>query len=139
MRKLSIVVFFALIAAAPSMFGQLARLTGDWRNANPASRGIVRVRVTATPGGANVQVWGSCTPTPCDWGVQPVLIYGPNVSANPIATARALTAVYRQGFKDVVVVLKPEGAAGMAGEFYSHFTPAGGRSDYVLFERFVRR
>ena len=136
MRKLFVV---ALFAVAPAMLGQIGRFEGDWKNANPASRGIVRVIVRSTgTGAATIQVFGSCTPTPCDWGVQPAVLYAPTVSSNPATTANAMTTAYKFSFKDVIVVLRPEGSA-LSGQFFNRFTPGDGRTNYALFERFVRK
>jgi hypothetical protein len=138
MRKRMFLALFALVAAAPITSAQIARFAGSWSNVS-ASRGIVKVVVTPVGSGATVQVFGSCTPTPCDWGVQKATVYSPNVTSNPVTAAVAMTATYRFAFKEAIVVLKPDGPKGLAGEFYSRFTDSSGRSNYVLFERFVRR
>ncbi len=42
----------------------IAQFVGTWNNTDPATTGITKVIITAT----TVQMWGSCTPTDCDWG-----------------------------------------------------------------------
>ena len=139
MRKpLFVLSLLVIVATAPASFAQIARFAGDWRNIT-ASRGIVRIVVTPSGAGANVQVFGSCSPTPCDWGVQPAVIYAPTVASNPTTTAIAMTAAYHFSFKDAIVVLRPDGAAGLSAQIYNRFTPTDGRTNYALFERFVRR
>jgi hypothetical protein len=46
----------------------LRPLVGVWENTNPASRGIVRLTVTARDGGLWVRVFGAAEPAPRDWG-----------------------------------------------------------------------
>jgi hypothetical protein len=46
----------------------LRPLTGVWTNTNPASRGIVRLEVTARDGNLRVRTFGAAEPAPRDWG-----------------------------------------------------------------------
>lgn len=41
---------------------------GTWMNTNIASNGIVKIAMTRTDGIFTMQVFGACTPAPCDWG-----------------------------------------------------------------------
>jgi uncharacterized protein YdeI (BOF family) len=90
--------------------------------------------------GPNVSVhaWGKCHPTPCDWGTRPGIAYAPNVSSNPVATARAVSAVFPTNFDEATVILKPNGANRITAEIYTHFKDGSGRSAYVSIEQFRR-
>jgi hypothetical protein len=136
MRKFVIVVLFTLFAAPA--FAQLGRFTGNWHNTNPASGGLIRLVVTAAGPNVSVHAWGKCTPTPCDWGTRPAIVYAPNVGANPIATARAISVVFRTNFDETIVILQPSGANLLTAETYTRFTDTSGRSAYTRSEQFRR-
>ena len=49
---------------------------GNWRNADPATRGITRISIGFVKGNVasgqpmQVHAWANCSPTECDWGAQ---------------------------------------------------------------------
>src|SRR5947209_5534290 len=77
-----------LVAANP--------LAGTWVNCDHKTRSIVRLVIAASGKGISVHGFGACTPTPCDWGIAPGLMYAENVTASP---AVAFTATYTFAFK----------------------------------------
>jgi hypothetical protein len=137
MRKLAIIVSVVLFAA-PMAFAQVNRFTGYWENTNPAGAGVVHIEVTATPAGAvSLHAWGACSPTPCDWGMKPAIAYAPNVTANPVSTARAVSARFVTGFSETLIILKPGNDwRHLAVDTYTHFTDKSGRSPYTMSEIF---
>lgn len=57
-------------------------LLGTWINTDAASRSVKQVIVTpAESGNVTVDAFGACTPTLCEWGQVPAIVYGTNVSA----------------------------------------------------------
>lgn len=57
-------------------------LVGTWVNTNSASRSVKQIIVTpARAGNVSVDAFGSCTPTLCEWGLVPAIVYGPSVSS----------------------------------------------------------
>jgi hypothetical protein len=57
-------------------------LLGTWVNTNPNSRSVKQIVVSPTRiGNVTVDAFGSCTPTLCEWGRVPAIIYGANVSS----------------------------------------------------------
>jgi hypothetical protein len=56
-------------------------LVGTWTACDRHTNGIVRIVIAAKGAGITVQVFGACTPTPCDWGVVDGDAYAANVSA----------------------------------------------------------
>lgn len=138
MRKLAPLLLLALFAA-PSAFAQLDRFTGDWQNTNPASRGVVRIEVTAAGADVEVRVWGSCHPAPCDWGMRTATVYGPAVEANAAADARAVSVIYTTKFDEAIVVLKPAGTDLLSAEIFDRFTDRSGRQPFVMAETFRRQ
>ena len=109
---------------------QLGRFVGNWRNADPSSSGIVRLMVVAGKR-LTVQIWGSCSPSPCDWGATPVLAYSPPARAGPIESVQALVGTSKSPFSETIILLKPEGNDGLIGEFYTRFTDSSGRKPYA--------
>ena len=101
-------------------------LVGTWVNCDHQTRGVVRLVIAASGKEITVHGFGACSPTPCDWGVAPGLIYASNVTASP---AVAFTATYTFGFKQTVVVGHLLDGALMV-EIFDHFTDNSGRSDY---------
>lgn len=104
----------------------LKDLVGRWHACDKNTRGIVRI-VLGTKGSAlTVQVFGSCTPTPCDWGVVEGTAYGDNVSSTE---AIAFTARYDPGFKEAIVAGQLDNGT-LIVDVFNKFTDGSGRSNY---------
>ena len=73
-------------------------VNGLWRNTNPHTRGITKFRIKN--GGRTIQMYGSCSPSDCNWG-DTALTYGGGV----------YTARYEHGFATRYVKLRilPDG------------------------------
>lgn len=57
-------------------------LSGTWVNVNSASRSVKQVVIAPTRSGTvTVDAFGSCSPTLCEWGRVPAIVYGSNVSS----------------------------------------------------------
>jgi hypothetical protein len=57
-------------------------LSGTWVNVNGASHSVKRIVVAPMRSGAvSVDAFGSCSPTLCEWGRVPAIVYGSSVSA----------------------------------------------------------
>ena len=103
-------------------------LVGTWVNTDTHTRDIVKVTIALKAPEITVHAWGACTPTPCDWGTVPGMVYANNVSSTP---AVAFTATYKFGFAQVTVVAHIEGTQ-LILENFTHFTDNSGRSDYYF-------
>ena len=104
----------------------LKNLVGKWHACDKNTRGIVRI-VLGTKGSAlTVQVFGSCSPTPCDWGVVEGIAYGDNVSSTE---AIAFTARYDPGFKEAIVTGQLDNGT-LIVDVFNKFTDGSGRSNY---------
>ncbi len=104
----------------------LKNLIGKWHNCDKNTRGIVRVVLGDKGGTLTVQVFGSCTPTPCDWGVVAGTAYAESVSATE---AIAFTAFYDPGFKESIVTGHLDNGT-LILEVFSKFKDGSGRSNY---------
>jgi hypothetical protein len=103
-----------------------APILGTWVNCDHHTRGLFRLMITAAGSEVMVHGFGACSPTPCDWGAVPGLVYADNVTATP---AVAFSAVYTFAFKVTTVVGRLLNGA-LIVETYDHFTDKSGRSDY---------
>lgn len=101
-------------------------LVGTWVNVDHHTRGMVRLMITANGNAITVHGFGACTPTPCDWGTAPGIVYAENVTATP---GIAFTATYNFSFKHTTLVGHLLDGA-LLVESFDHFTDKSGRSDY---------
>jgi hypothetical protein len=57
-------------------------LLGTWVNTNPSSNSVKQVVISPTRlGNVNVDAFGACSPSFCEWGSVPAIVYGTNVSS----------------------------------------------------------
>jgi hypothetical protein len=104
----------------------LKPLVGTWLNVDKATRGLVRVIVTASGQALSVHVFGACHPTPCDWGAVPAKAFADSVCSTP---AVGFTAQYKFNFKETLIVGRLEFGA-LFVETFDHFIDGSGREDY---------
>lgn len=113
-------------ALHPSAVVAPTAVLGTWLNCDHATRGVVRVMITAAGTGINIQAFGACSPTPCDWGVTQGIVYADNVTAS---SAVAFHATYKFPFKETIVSGRLDGAM-LLLETFDRFTDNSGRSSY---------
>ena len=112
-----------------------ADFDGVWENVDAATRGVTKLQIdmsgTTTQGiGVTVQAWGRCHPTDCDWGIVKALAYGPDVSADVVNTAQAVTAIFTTSFNETIMVIHPLPGNELQVEIFTQFTDGSARSDY---------
>lgn len=110
----------------------VAPLTGNWKNVDAHTRGIVRLMINPAKTGINVHLYGACHPTPCDWGAVPGMTYAPDVTSK---SAVAFTAHYRMDFKETFVTGNLNRGT-LTLELFTHFKDKSSRSDYYMKEYF---
>jgi hypothetical protein len=122
----SVALTAALVSPA---FAAPADFVGTWVNTNSNTRGITRVVVTSAGSNAlNVQVFGKCSPTDCDWGKTTLLTYGNNVQD---ANHRFATASYDKGFSKTIVTFSLQGNKQISLQNFTQFTDKSGRQNYA--------
>jgi len=104
----------------------LVTLVGTWVNVNAATRDIVRVVLTDKGGTLEVQAFGACSPTPCNWGQVAGLAYAASVAGG---AAIAFSANYAFGFKNTILTGHLDGKHLLVEDF-NVFTDGSGRSPY---------
>ena len=114
-----------------------APLIGNWTNCDPSTRSLVRAALTTTPkkGIVNLELFGACHPTPCDWGVVPAHVFASNVGSKD---AVAFSASYKFDFKETFVTGMLIEPGLLMIELYSHFTDGSDRMDYYTKDYFHR-
>ncbi|HEX8137875.1 MAG TPA: hypothetical protein VF544_09825 [Pyrinomonadaceae bacterium] len=137
-RAIPILALVCLVMLVPSTAkAQLSRFEGAWRNVDPATSGLTTLQIS-TSGTVKVHAWGKCHPTDCDWGEVTGYAYGPNVSANLSATARAISAVYTTGFSETIMIIRPLGRDQLEASVFTRFTDTSGRTAYTDTYRLAR-
>ena len=134
----ALVVFMPSNAQAQCIAQQMQ---GTWRNTNPLTTGITRIAINfpcidvlpSPPVPDTVHVWGSCTPTDCDWGVQAI---GYEFWSEAATQYTHVVATYDQGFarKTLRVFLLEDGRLWVFRE--TRYTD--GRRDVSKGEFFVK-
>ena len=112
-------------AAAPAAVN-LASLIGTWVNVDAATRDIVRVVLTGKAGALEVDAYGACSPTPCNWGQVAAGAYAASVAGG---NAAAFSASYAFGFKTTILTGHLDGAH-LIVEDFNVFADGSGRSAY---------
>jgi hypothetical protein len=115
-----------LKAAAPLAAANLATLIGTWVNVNAATQDIVRVVLTNAGGKLEVNAFGACVPTPCNWGQVAGQAYAASVAGG---SAVAFTANYAFGFKNTILTGHLDGDH-LIVEDFNVFEDGSGRSAY---------
>jgi hypothetical protein len=129
MRIILLGMICLLLLTATNGFASLDQFAGYWTNVDPNTRGIVALDIAVEGSSANVQAWGSCHPTPCDWGTVAANAFATDVSSD-ISNAAAMTAVFDSGFSETTLVMSPSGDQ-LKVESYDRFKDNSGRSNYA--------
>jgi hypothetical protein len=110
----------------------IADLLGDWRNADPATRDIVRILISESAGTIELHVWGACHPSPCDLGSAKASAYAANVGAALPQDTVYLKADFPTSFAVIQVIVGPAPTGGpLQALKLTRFTDSSGRSDYA--------
>ena len=137
MSALTFLIRYALIFMlfAVSAAAQKDRFVGNFVAEDPNTRGITRLVLLADD---QINIWGRCHPTDCDWGTEYTFTYGPAVEADPKASADTLMAVYEPGFATKVVIITPLSDDRLRVEVFTSFNDRSRRSPYKLSQIMVR-
>jgi len=131
---LAALTFFAFATPASADIGQLV---GTWQNVNSHDRGVIRFVVHHVGNAVRVQVFGNCTPTPCDWGIVNAAVFGTGVQSSLPQQATVLSASYNQGFAQRQVIIHITGNQ-LRADVLTHFTDNSGRANYFDSDLFNR-
>jgi hypothetical protein len=102
---------------------------GTWDNNDPAG-GLTKLQISkGGDGGYDVQAWGNCIPTDCDWGKTDLNVLGTSVG-DPTATDYAV-GTWEHGFKDATITVDRLGS-GFVVDIHNLFRDDSGRSNYRM-------
>jgi hypothetical protein len=113
-------------------------LSGTWANTNPATRNVVDIVIAGNKGGIEVDGFGACSPSPCQWGNVPGTVFGANVSA---MAGSSFEADWNFGFARTVLLgtlTARNRLPTLTVQEFTTFTDGSGRADYAVTETFVR-
>jgi hypothetical protein len=109
-------------------------LLGTWKNVDKTTRDLVEIIIAASGSGISVNVFGACSPTPCNWGVVPGSAYAANVSSSP---AVAFSVPYTFSFAQVIVVGHLHEHQ-LLVETFTVFTDGSGRSNLYTSDKMAK-
>jgi hypothetical protein len=113
-------------------------LSGTWANTNPATRNVVDIVIEGNKSGVEIDGFGACSPSPCQWGNVPGTVFGANVSS---ATGSAFEASWNFGFARTVLLgtlAVRNRVWSLTVQEFTTFTDGSGRANYAVTETFVR-
>jgi hypothetical protein len=131
-------LLFAFSGLRSSAGTSLASLAGAYTNVNARTRDIVKIQLDITGSAVSVQAWGACEPTPCNWGTKPGIAYSGDVSQNVAANTDDISVVFPQGFGNVILIIRPDGADRIIVTNLTQFTDGSGRSNYSTTDTFEK-
>ena len=129
--------FIALVVAAATLFAQPAyaagygEFIGNWRNENPSTNDITRLRIRLEGGGLSVRAWGQCHPVDCDWGVVSSVEYSYSPAANPAVAATDVIAIFNPGFAQKTLILTDRPGDRISYTIYTRYTDGSRRRPFV--------
>lgn len=126
------------VGLANPAFATPQDFVGTWVNTNSNTRGITRFVVKSTGSNTvNVQVFGKCHPTDCDWGTTKMVTYGSNVQDKDHKFA---TANYNPGFSSTLLTfnLNLGNKKEITLQSFTQFLDNSGRQNYSSVEYFKR-
>lgn len=120
-------------------------LLGTWVNTNAATRSVKQIVVQPSRLAGNIVVdaFGQCSPSLCEWGGVPAIVYGPNVSAKTGASFQT-----NQSFQSnktewsrtqllATVRVASTGAKTLSVRELTAFEDGSGRHNYSVTETFT--
>jgi hypothetical protein len=132
MRFLALLAAAAVLCAGQAVAAGYGDFSGRWRNNDPGTRDITRLRVTFDgTGNLDVRAWGQCHPTDCDWGRVDAVAYSPSPALNPATSATEIIAVFNPGFARKTLILTARPGNRLYYSLYTRFTDGSGRRPYV--------
>lgn len=134
----TLLVFGAMTLFSTTVSAQLNQFFGSFKNTNAATGGITRLDITRGGAQVKVQVWGKCSPSDCDWGVQDAFAYGDKPNSDLANSAREISAIYRTNFSQTILMIRPLGANRLQVESFTRFTDNTSRTAYSNRENFTK-
>lgn len=109
---------------------------GTWINTDSNTSGITKLVISQRGRSLNIQAFGKCQPTDCDWGTTQLITYGNNVQDRNHQFA---TASYNKSFAETLLTLKLNSRGNQINlESFTEFTDNSNRQNYFSLAQFQR-
>ena len=125
----------ATLLSPLAVFAESGDFIGEWVNVDAQTRHITRFVITPSGTDAdlmNVQVYGKCHPSDCDWGITDLHLYGENITDSDYQFA---TAIYDQSFKENTITMELRDDNRLMVSSFSRFYN-GDRENYHKYDIF---
>ena len=141
MKKIIMAGAFALLLMLHQSlcFASISQFNGTWINMDSNTRGMTKMEISHQGSAIKLHAWGKCHPQDCDWGTVPAFLFAPNVSANMMQTGKVMSAMFKTGFNQTLVIVKPAGKNRLKAETFTRFTDGSNRSNYTSSATFKRQ
>lgn len=121
---------------APNEPSNPPAITGSW-TAVKSYGGLTRVVVTESGGALQIHPYGACSPTDCDWGVQPASEFSNSPSSSiPASFAASINQTFASRFLQGHFILSSTGETLLEVTTQTTFANRDPRYDYELTEDF---
>jgi hypothetical protein len=121
---------------APSVPSNPPSLAGTW-TAVKSDGGLTHVIITESGGALQIHPYGSCSPTDCDWGVQPASQFSDDpTSSSPVGFQSSINQMFASRFLQGHLILGSTGETLLEITTQSTFAKSDPRYDYELTEDF---
>ena len=136
MSKYTTLLTVAALALTTPALAASSDFVGTWTNTDSSTRGITRIVVTPNGDGTlNMQVFGKCSPSDCDWGKVAAVAYSSGVQDN---NQTVVSAVYPKGFSNTIVVLHKNPFGMVEAMSLTQFLDKSNRQNYGSMDLFRR-
>jgi hypothetical protein len=132
MRTLALIAAVAAFITTPAFAAGYGDFTGRWRNNDPDTSDLTRLRIRFDGDNLDVRAWGQCHPRDCDWGTVDAVAYSPSPAGNPSTSATEIIAVYNPGFARKTLILTARPGDRLSYAIYTRFRDGSGRRPYVV-------
>jgi len=121
---------------APNVPSNPSTLTGTW-TAVKSDGGLTEVIITESGGAFQIHPYGACSPTDCDWGVQPAFQFSDSpTSSTPVGFQSSINQNFASRFLQGHLILSSTGETLLEITTQSTFAAGDPRYDYELTEDF---
>jgi len=118
------------VADAAKPAANLSYFAGVWKNTNPPTRGLTKLRVRTEGESVWVHAWERCHPTDCDWGEAAGSAVAPGTSSEQTNEVQKVTATFQTSFSETLMTLTPADDNSIEAGTQTRFTDNSGRSSY---------
>ena len=108
---------------------------GTWVNVDPDAGGMIQFDIAQDGSGLEFHGYGACSPTPCDWGSEPLILFSSSVSDTDDTRGYVY---YDFGFVRTRIFLTMINSNLILANSFDEFTDGSGRHNYYSDNYFVK-